>query len=247
MVSEWQQPDVEILRGQIRRAAAQSSALCVVALATGYPMLSRLFSFPELMADRLAFALQADVFVMFWILFGVGLVSRGRRHSPADIGGAISGPPSPRIAIKAAFLQNTLEQAVLIVGMHLALVTLLPRDALSLIVVSVALFAIGRFTFLYGYRKGAGGRAVLYVYNRATHLRGLSSCNRPHHSPAGGGVGQAHDREWTRQHGWSRLICHQWRSNCLKPAAALSLEHIICNSKMGSMRSLIEGELYREK
>lgn len=142
MVSEWQQPDVEILRGQIRRAAAQSSALCVVALATGYPMLSRLFSFPELMADRLAFALQTDVFVMFWILFGVGLVSRGRRHSPEDIGGAISGPASPRIAIMAAFLQNTLEQAVLIVGMHLALVTLLPRDALSLIVVSVALFAI---------------------------------------------------------------------------------------------------------
>jgi hypothetical protein len=37
-------------------------------------------AFPNRIADRLAFALQADIFVLLWVLFGVGLVSRSRRH-----------------------------------------------------------------------------------------------------------------------------------------------------------------------
>lgn len=133
-------------------------------------MLPLYFRLLEAVADRLAFALQADIFVLLWLLFGVGLVSRGRRHSPADIGAAMSDPPSPRIAVEAAFLQNTLEQAVLAIGMHLALATLSPRGSLGLIVASVALFALGRATFLPGYRKGAGGRAFGMVATRAVDL-----------------------------------------------------------------------------
>ena len=45
------------------------------------------------------------------------------------------------------------------VGAHLTLATLLSGPALSLLASSVALFAVGRVTFLIGYPKGAGGRA----------------------------------------------------------------------------------------
>lgn len=135
-------------------------------------LLPRFFEFPEQMIDRIVFALRADIFVWLWVLFGVGLVSRGRRHSAADIGGALSGPPSARIAVEAAFLQNSLEQAVLAVGAHLALATLLPRDALSVIVVAVGLFGFGRAAFLLGYRKGAAGRAFGMVTTALPTLAG---------------------------------------------------------------------------
>jgi len=64
---------------------------------------------------------------------------------------------------------------VLAVGMHLALATLLPRASLGLIVASVALFALGRATFLLGYRKGAGGRAFGMVTTALPALLGYAA------------------------------------------------------------------------
>src|SRR3546814_10394542 len=61
--------------------------------------------------------------------------------------------------LQVAFLQNTLEQAVAAVGAHLALATLISGPPLALIPGAVFLFAIGRITFLRGYRQGAGARA----------------------------------------------------------------------------------------
>lgn len=132
---------------------------CAVVLAGGYLVLPLYFQFPTDLSDRLAFVLQADVFVFLWIALGVRMVARGRFHSPADNRGSAFAPPSPVIAVPVAFLQNTLEQAVVAVGAHLALATLLSGPALSLIPTAVVLFAIGRLMFLIGYPKGAGGRA----------------------------------------------------------------------------------------
>jgi hypothetical protein len=117
------------------------------------------WTFPDGLAERIAFALQAAVFVLLWVVLGVRLVASGRYRSAADNRGSAYGPPSPALAIKVAFLQNTLEQAVMTIGAYLALATLAPRDDLSLIVGAVLLFAIGRATFLRGYPHGAGGRA----------------------------------------------------------------------------------------
>lgn len=121
-----------------------------------------MFEFPTVLVNRLAFALQASLFVLVWILIGVMMVSAGRRKSIADVGGAASGPPSEKIAVSVAFLQNTLEQAVLAVGAYLALATRLSGSWLSLIVIAVVLFGVGRLLFLMGYRRdqrGAKGRA----------------------------------------------------------------------------------------
>ncbi len=142
----------------IRRATA-AIAFCALVLAGSYLLLPRLFAFPTGLPERIAFALQADLFVLVWIVIGVRMVSRGRFHSAVDNPGSAFAPPSPAIAVQVAFLQNTLEQAVAAVGAHLALATLISGQSLALIPAAVFLFAIGRITFLRGYRQGAGARA----------------------------------------------------------------------------------------
>jgi hypothetical protein len=127
-------------------------------LALGNAILPRWFRFPVDLPARLVFALRADLFVLLWVVLGIVLVALGRGRSAADIGGAASSP-SPAIAVRVAFLQNTLEQAVIAAGAHLALATLLEGPALASIAVAVVLFGLGRLAFLAGYARGAGGRA----------------------------------------------------------------------------------------
>ena len=146
----------------IRRAGTLSLLLCALCFGLGYVILPLVFEFPTELLNRLAFALQASVFVLIWVLVGVVMVSTGRRKSLEDVGGSASGPPSEKIAVSVAFLQNTLEQAVLAVGANLALATWLSGPWLSLIVTAVVLFGVARLLFLRGYRRDqqrAKGRA----------------------------------------------------------------------------------------
>jgi hypothetical protein len=140
-------------------AAGLALIVCAATLAAAYVGLPRFFEFPLGLAERMAFAVQADVFVFLWVVFGVRQVADRRFRSAADNRGSAFGPPSRRLAIPVAFLQNTLEQAVMAAGAHLALATLVAGDGLSLIVGAVALFGIGRVCFLVGYPMGARGRA----------------------------------------------------------------------------------------
>jgi hypothetical protein len=133
--------------------------VCTAGVALGYAILPRWCHLPIDLPARLAFTIRADLFVLLWVVLGVILVAHGRGRSAADIGGAAFSPPSPVIAVRVAFLQNTLEQAVIAVGAHLALATLLEGAALVLIPAAVALFGLGRLAFLAGYSGGAGGRA----------------------------------------------------------------------------------------
>lgn len=140
-------------------ASGLALAVCAVVLAAAYLVLPRLFEFPGTLPERMAFAIQADLFVFLWVAFGVRQVADGRFRSAADNRGSAYGPPSPRLAIPVAFLQNTLEQAALAAVAHLALSTLLSGSALSLVVGAVILFGAGRLCFLKGYSRGARGRA----------------------------------------------------------------------------------------
>lgn len=143
----------------IRTAAVKSLIVSAACFAAGYLLLPRYFIFPTTTLEALAFTLRVDLFVLLWVAVAVGLVSRARRQSMADIGGAAFGVPSESIRIKIAFLQNTLEQAFVAIGAHLVFSTLMQGPALSLIIVATALFAIGRITFYRGYPQGAAARA----------------------------------------------------------------------------------------
>jgi len=144
---------------KIRVRSAYAFAFCSCVLAACYVALPRLVDFPVDPLKRLAFVLQADVFVLMWVLVCVRLVSSVRFESAVDIDAALSGRRSEKLAIRAAYLQNTLEQAVIAVGVHLALATLIDGVDLSVIVGAVILFGVGRITFFLGYAGGAGGRA----------------------------------------------------------------------------------------
>lgn len=165
---------VAIEQRKIRIAALISLPVCALTLAAAYFVLPLLFEFPTELIDRLAFTLQADLFIMLWVMIASGIVSRSRRHSAQDIDAAIGGPPSHKLAIQIAFLQNTFEQAFIAIGTHLALATLIEGRALSLIVGAVVLFTLGRIAFLTGYQNGAGGRAFGMVTTVLPTLAGMA-------------------------------------------------------------------------
>lgn len=146
--------------------------VCVAGLLAGYLLLPRYFDFPEALIDRFVFWARLQVFLLVWVALGVGAVSRGRRKSAQDIRGSAYGPPSPRLAIRIAFLQNTVEQAVLASGAYLALITVLTGPALSLLPSAAILFGVGRVTFFLGYPQGAPGRGFGFVLTALPTLLG---------------------------------------------------------------------------
>jgi hypothetical protein len=154
--------EVDMARAEhsIRMAGVVSLLALAGAVPAGYFLIPRVFVLPAELPERMAFAAQASIFVLICVVVAIALVSTTRRFSPADIGGSAAGPPSEKIAVYVAFLQNTLEQAVIAVGLYFALATLLSDAWLSLIPVGIVFFLIGRVLFLRGYPKGAEGRAL---------------------------------------------------------------------------------------
>lgn len=144
---------------RVRRQAALSFVFCAPVLAAALWWLPRQFEFPVEMGDRLAFAARASLLIMLWVLIGVGTVARLRRKSTHDTAGSAYGPPSERLRVPLAFLQNTLEHAVLAAFAALALATVKGEAPLAFIVGMVVLFAVGRITFWRGYPRGSPGRA----------------------------------------------------------------------------------------
>lgn len=48
---------------------------------SGYFLLPRFLSFPEDQIQALIFTMRLDLFVLLWVVAGVGIISRCRRHS----------------------------------------------------------------------------------------------------------------------------------------------------------------------
>lgn len=97
-------------QGKIYRSSAAALVLCAVVLLSAHFLLPRIVGFPEpTLEARLTFWAAANLLLSGWVMAGIGMVSRGRRHSPKDIQGSAYDPPSEKIAVAAAFLQNTLE------------------------------------------------------------------------------------------------------------------------------------------
>lgn len=139
--------------------AVLSILFCALVMCAAYAFLPKIMRFPEDLDERMAFALRCDLFIFLWVIIGVQRVSSHRYRSATDNRGSAYGTPSPAIALKSAFLQNTLEQAFLGVGAHLILASVATEESLALIPASVLLFTVGRVAFWIGYPKGAGGRA----------------------------------------------------------------------------------------
>ncbi|MCY1170168.1 hypothetical protein D9M73_102290 [compost metagenome] len=144
---------------KVLKSSAAAAAVCAVTYGLAYLFMPRVLHFPDDLDSALTFWAGAVLFIVLWVMVGIGLVSRGRRLSAQDIRGSAYGQPSPRIAVYAAFLQNTLEQATVTIVLLLAVLLLLRGQAMPFVAVSVVLFAVGRVAFLRGYPGGAGARA----------------------------------------------------------------------------------------
>ena len=144
----------------IRRGSTIATAVTLAGFAAAYWLAPALADLPLEVADRLAFAALVFAVPGFVLLVAVLMVSTTRRFSPQDIGGQAAGPPSDRLAIKAAILQNTLEQVVLAAGFYFALAAVAAGAWLALLPVAAALFVVGRVLFYRGYPRGTQGRAL---------------------------------------------------------------------------------------
>lgn len=164
--------DMQRAERKIRFSGTFGFVIFSAAVGAAFLLLPSFIEFPVELAERLAFAARAGAVVLFCVLVAVGLVSTIRRFSPEDIGGSAAGPPSEKLAIYVAFLQNTLEQAVLAVGFYFAYATLVAGPWLSLIPVSVVFFIVGRVLFLRGYQRGVEGRALGMVLTMAPVIVG---------------------------------------------------------------------------
>lgn len=151
--------DLKAKQRQVRKQSALAFLLCASISAACVLFLPKLVTFPSEIGARLAFAIQTSFVHFVIVLLAIRLVSNGRYRSAADIGGSAKGPPSPELAVKVAFLQNTLEQAFLGVGAHLLLASVAGGRWLALLVGSAVLFAVGRVSFYRCYPGGAGARA----------------------------------------------------------------------------------------
>ncbi|MBB3064991.1 MAPEG family protein [Limibacillus halophilus] len=112
------------------------------------------------MAGRLSFALKADLFVVLLLVISIGRLARHRFHEPADIDGGGMSVGTARAKSLQAILQNTLEQTVLAITLHILWAVIAPVSWLAAIPVAVGLFVIGRLLFFSGYESGAPARAV---------------------------------------------------------------------------------------
>lgn len=111
------------------------------------------------LADRLGFVLKWDLLIFLWLAGSIGAVSQKRFWTPADRHGSAYSKTSPALAVRAANLQNTLEQTVLAVAAHLILATVLRDEELVLIPLLVVLFLAGRGAFAVGYARSPIARA----------------------------------------------------------------------------------------
>lgn len=134
-------------------------------------------------AERVAMALQADLFVVVWLFASIANVARMRFLSPKDIDGSGGATASVAVRQANAVLHNTLEQVVLAVPVHLALAAVLARSQ-PLIIALVVLFGLGRTLFWTGYAKGAAARARICADLLSERVR-TADCHRHDVSPAG--------------------------------------------------------------
>ena len=136
-------------------------AAITVAVIVGAILAAPMVLSPEAtIAERLSFALWADVFIALWLGISIALLARHRYFTPEDIDGGGLTRGSETASVLQATLQNTLEQTVLAVLVHVTWATLMPVSWMSAIPAAVVLFLCGRLLFLLGYRGGAPSRAL---------------------------------------------------------------------------------------
>ena len=156
----------ESLRDQqraVKRGQVIGLAIATIVLGLGIALVPTSLTDESTPGERLAFALKADILVVFWLVHCVAMLGRHRFYSAEDIGGAGLTSPTAKARELQAVLQNTLEQVVLAIVVHALWAVVMPVRWAAGILAATGLFALGRFFFIRGYSRGAGARALGFV------------------------------------------------------------------------------------
>lgn len=144
----------------VRNGIAIGAICTLLALGAGTMLFPTTLPTDASVADRLSFALHADVIVIFWLLFGIASIARHRFFSAEDIDGGGLTAGSERVKSLQAILQNTLEQTVLAMSVHMIWSVVMPVRWISAVLAAALLFSLGRLLFFRGYGDGAPSRAL---------------------------------------------------------------------------------------
>lgn len=138
-------------KGIIKNAAIASAlALIVIAL---FNLFFNLNSLEYIVwQNRFIFTLKCDIFVMLWVIVGIGAIANKRFLNEKYITGN-RGEPGSGMEIRARILQNTLEQAFLTIFAHFALSVFISPTKMIIIPALVFIFCLGRTFFWIGYTK----------------------------------------------------------------------------------------------
>ena len=111
-------------------------------------------------ASAILHALKWDILLVSWLAANIAMLARHRFFTPADIDGGGLSDGTPTAKVLQSVLQNTLEQVVLALSVHLVWAATMPWRWQAAIPAAAMLFFLGRALFWRGYAHGAPARAL---------------------------------------------------------------------------------------
>jgi len=110
--------------------------------------------------ETLVHALKWDVLLVVCLAVNIGLLARHRFFTPEDIDGGGLTAGTPQAQVLQSTLQNTLEQTVLGLAVHIIWAVVMPQYWQAAVPAAAILFFVGRILFWRGYARGAPARAL---------------------------------------------------------------------------------------
>ena len=147
----------------VMKGMASGAAIVVAGLVLGIVYSPVSLTADATMGGRLAFVLKADILIAVWLAMSISRLARYRFFTPEDIDGGGLTVGSQQAQVLQSILQNTLEQSVLAVFVHLIWVVVMPISWAPAVLAAAIMFFAGRALFALGYEKGAPSRALGFV------------------------------------------------------------------------------------
>jgi len=144
---------IGVLKGMATGLATSIAVLCLAVFTAPQALLPAA-------QDALKFSLTWDTLVIGCLAFNIALLARHRFFAPEDIDGGGLSVGSATARTLQATLQNTLEQTVLAISVHLICPPPPPQGWQAAVPAAASLFVIGRILFWRGYAAGAPARAL---------------------------------------------------------------------------------------
>jgi hypothetical protein len=144
----------------VKQGVITGAIITIAGLGAGIIFIPTSLALDSSTADRLAYALKTEILVIFWLIYCIGKLGNHRFNTPEDIDGGGLTTGTGKAKILQAVLQNTLEQTVLAIVVHMIWAVVMPITWITGVLAAAILFSLGRLLFIRGYSGGASARAL---------------------------------------------------------------------------------------